>query len=120
MPTINVGGNAMTAQFASLDFAEIVLNQQNKHTNQQEIDRRNALVDSGALSVYDLSAPPKAISEFNEATTLLRGRHSQEAIEYLQKAVALYPKFVAAHNYLGLAYQDAEAAAPQATPPPLC
>jgi len=108
MPTINVGGNAMTAQFASLDFAEIVLNQQNKHTNQQEIDRRNALVDSGALSVYDLSAPPKAISEFNEATTLLRGRNSQEAIEHLQKAVALYPKFVAAHNYLGLAYQDAD------------
>ncbi len=98
----------MTAQFASLDFAEIILNQQNRHTNQQEIDRRNALVDSGALSLLDLDAPPKAINEFNEATTLLRGRQAQEAIEHLQKAVALYPKFVAAHNYLGLAYQDAD------------
>jgi VWFA-related protein len=101
----------MTAQFASLDFAEMILNQQNRHTNQQEIDRRNALVESGALSALDLGAPPKAINEFNEATTLLRGRHSQEAIEHLQKAVALYPQFVTAHNYLGLAYQDSDDAA---------
>ena len=98
----------MTAQFAGLDFAEIILNKQKNNPNQQELDRLNALVEAGSLSKLDLAAPPKAILEFNQATSMLRGRHSDEAIEHLQKAVTIYPKFVTAHNYLGLAYQDAD------------
>lgn len=98
----------MAAQFASVDFAEIILNKQKNNPNQKELDRLNALVEAGALSKLDLAAPPKAVLEFNQATSMLRGRHSDEAIEHLQKAVAIYPKFVSAHNYLGLAYQDAD------------
>lgn len=62
----------------------------------------------GAVSALDLAAPAKAISEFNRATGLLRGQHSEEAIAHLQKAIADYPKFISAHNYLGLAYLDAD------------
>ena len=38
-------------------------------------------------------------------------QHVQEAIEHLQKALAVYPSFVSAHNGLGLAYVDLDNAA---------
>jgi VWFA-related protein len=98
----------MDAQFESLDFAQKTLAQQNKNPSQEERERQQALVDSGALSALDLAAPPKAINEFNAAVALLRGARSQEAIAHLQKAIASYPKFVTAYNCLGLAYFDAD------------
>ena len=108
IPLVNVGGGPTDAQFFALDFAQKILAQQNKNTSQHERDRQQALVDSGALSAFDLAAPTKAINEFNQASTLLRGARSQEAIVHLQKAIACYPQFVSAHNYLGLAYLDAD------------
>ena len=107
IPLVNVGGGPKDAQFFAMDFAQKILAQQNKNTSQQERERQQALVDSGALSAFDLAAPPKAINEFNQASTLLRGARSEEAIAHLQKAIASYPQFVSAHNYLGLAYLDA-------------
>ena len=38
----------------------------------------------------------------------MRGARSEEVIVHLQKAIALYPQFVSAHNYLRLAYLDAD------------
>jgi len=111
IPLVNVGGGPMDAQFESMEFAQKILAQQNKNTSQKERERQQALVDSGALSALDLAAPPKAINEFNQASALLRGARSQEAIAHLQKAIASYPKFVSAHNYLGLAYLDEDDAA---------
>jgi VWFA-related protein len=102
-----VGGNAMTAQFATLDFAEMLITQQNEK-NKKEQERRKGLIDSGTVSALDLAAPSKAVDEYNKASGLLRGQHSQEAIEHLQKAVTIYPKFVSAHNSLGMAYLDAD------------
>ena len=107
IPLVNVGGGPMESQFAAMDFAQKILDQQNtKQQSAKEQERQKGLVDSGSVSTLDLAAPPRAISEFNQATSLLRGQHSQEAIEHLQKAIATYPKFVSAHNYLGLAYLD--------------
>ncbi|HEX8893479.1 MAG TPA: VWA domain-containing protein [Terriglobales bacterium] len=108
IPLVNVGGGPKDAQFFAMDFAQKILAQQNKNTSQQERERQQALVDSGALSAFDLAAPPKAINEFNRASTLLRGARSEEAIAHLRKAIASYPQFVSAHNYLGLAYLDAD------------
>jgi VWFA-related protein len=95
----------MEAQFETLTFAQMILNEQNRK-DQKELSRRQGLIDSGTVSSLDLAAPTKAISEFNKASGLLNGQHSQEAIEHLQKAIGIYPKFVSAHNYLGLAYLD--------------
>ncbi len=106
IPLVNVGGGPMESQFESIDFAQKMLEQQNRKPNEKEREHEKGLVDSGALSQLDLAAPAKAVNEFNRATSLLRGQHSQEAIGHLQRAVAVYPKFVSAHNYLGLAYQD--------------
>ena len=111
VPLVNVGGGPSDAQFFSLDFAQKILQQQNKKPNEKEREHQKGLVQSGTVSALDLAAPDKAVNEFNQATSLLRGRHSQEAIGHLQKAIAVYPKFISAHNYLGLAYLDVDDAA---------
>ena len=113
VPTVNVGGGAEEAQFGAMDFAQKILEQQNKNTNQnqKERERQQGLVESGTLSALDLAAPAKAVNEFNQAASLLRGQRSQQAIGHLQKAITVYPKFVSAHIYLGLAYRDLDDAA---------
>ncbi len=108
VPIMNVGADALEARFARLDFAQMYLEQQNRDARKQaESQAQNKrLVDSGIVSALDLAAPGKAIREFNEAATLLKEQKSQKAIPHLRKAIAAYPKFVSAHDNLGLAYLD--------------
>jgi Ca-activated chloride channel homolog len=107
LPFMNAGPDSA---FAQIDFAQLYLDttsrQQKKNAEQQA--ERQRLVDSGAISALDLDAPGKAIDEFNAASTLLKAQNSKEAIRHLQKAIAAYPRFVTAHNTLGLAYLDQE------------
>jgi VWFA-related protein len=105
LPFINAGPDS---RFAQLDFAEMYLDNQNKRAKAIEEERRkNAiLVETGVVSALDLQAPNNAIQEFNRATTLLKAQNSIEASKHLQRAIHHYPKFVSAHNALGLAYLD--------------
>lgn len=96
----------MDAQFESMDFAQKILQEQNQGSNPKTLAHQKELVDSGMISALDLAAPTKAVNEFNQASSLLRGQHSRDAIGHLQKAIAIYPKFVSAHNHLGMAYLD--------------
>lgn len=107
LPYMNAGPDSA---FAQIDFAQIYLDTGNRQMkkNAEQQEQRKHLVDSGAVSALDLDAPRKAIDEFNTATTLLKAQKSKEAIAHLQKAIAAYPKFVIAHNTLGLAYLDQE------------
>jgi Ca-activated chloride channel homolog len=61
---------------------------------------------SASVSQFDLRAPGKARREYERGYQLLQRKDLQAATEHLRKAVALYPKFVAAHNALGTAYLD--------------
>ncbi len=108
VPLVNVGGGPMESQFEAMDFAQKILDQQNRNVSQKDRERQKGMVESGTISPLDLAAPSKAVNEFNQAATLLRGQRSQEAINHLEKAVTVYPKFVSAHNYLGLAYLDVD------------
>jgi Ca-activated chloride channel homolog len=108
VPLVNVGGGPMESQFAAMDFEQKILDRQNTKPTAKELEQQKGLVDSGSVSALDLAAPTRAVNEFNQAAALLRGQRSQEAIEHLQKAIAVYPKFVSAHNYLGLAYLDSD------------
>ncbi len=96
--------------FSKVDFAEMYLDRQNREMkgSAEEKAQRKQLVDSGTLSALDLDAPDNAIAEFNRATTLIKAQKAKEAISHLQKAIAVYPKFVSAYNALGLAYLDQE------------
>ena len=90
------------------DYAQMTLDQQNRDMkrNEQEQEKRKALVNSGLVSALDLDAPNSSISQYNRAVALMKDQKSKEATQYLQKAIAHYPKFVAAHISLGLAYLD--------------
>ena len=106
--TVGGGPGNIEQQVASIDFAQLALQAESRRREESERERlaRAELVESGAISQLDLAAPPKSIREYNAGITLLKNQHSSEAIEHLQKAVALYPKFVSAHNALGLAFMD--------------
>ncbi len=108
--TVGGGPGNIEQQVAGLDFAQIMLQKQAKSSEEAEKRQREnqELVTSGAISALDLAAPPRAIQEYNDAIGQMRSQHSAEAITHLQKAIALYPKFVSAHNTLGLAYIDTD------------
>src|SRR5690349_21181092 len=101
VPMVNVGGNYMEAQFARLEFAQKVLEEQNRKSEEQR-KQQQKLVDSGTVSALDLQAPGKAVSEFNKGADLLQHQKSREAIAHLEKAITVFPKFISAHNDLGL------------------
>ncbi len=108
VPLINIGADATEAQFARLDFAQMYLEEQARHARerQQQQKQNQKLLDSGTVSALDLAAPGRAVGEFNKAATLLQQQKPSEAVRHLEKAIATYPKFVSAHNDLGLAYLD--------------
>lgn len=110
---VNTGGGPGTIEpaVAALDFGELQIQQMNRRkTEEQEKQRQaqDALVGSGTVSALDLAAPDKAVKEYNAGLALLRSQQSPQAIEHFSKAIALYPKFVSAHNALGMAYSDVE------------
>ena len=107
IPAVNVGGSYMEAQFARVEFAEKLLDEQNRQEAESN-KLKKRLLDSGTVSVLDLKAPRKAITEFNTASELLKQQKDKEAIAHLQKAIANYPDFVSAHNDLGIAYLNLE------------
>ena len=105
LPFINAGPDS---RFAQLDFAEMYLDNLNKHAKAIEEERRKnaVLVETGVVSALDIVAPNNAVQEFNRATTLLKAQDSKQASKHLEKAIHHYPKFVSAYNALGLAYLD--------------
>lgn len=106
----NLGSPGPDAGFQQLDFAVMYLDEQVRDARDREqgsIEQRRA-VASGSVSALDLAAPNKAVQEFNRATTLMKAQKSKDAIGHLQKAIKVYPRFVSAHNALGLAYVDQE------------
>ena len=103
LPYMNGGPNSA---FAQIDFSQI-------DPDADVWDRANnpniansEVIDFSSVSMLDLDAPKTAIQEFRHGSALLRNQNSKEAIQYLERAILLYPKFVSAYNALGLAYLD--------------
>ena len=102
------GNSTPDAAFTHLNYSQMYLDEDNrrKQSDAGQQKQRKQLVDNGMVSALDLDAPNKAIEEFNRASNLLKAQNSKEAIIHLNKALAVYPNFVSAHNSLGLAYLD--------------
>lgn len=109
-----LGGLPASAQagpgpLGNLDLVQIYVDGQghrNKEAERQRIESNRSLVDSGAASILDLTAPSNALGQFDRALALMKQQKSSEAVKYLRKAIAIYPKFVSAHINLGVAYLD--------------
>jgi VWFA-related protein len=82
---------------ARMDFDVFTINGQNTGSTPFQ-------TPSGAISQLDLRAPGKAVKEYTRGYQLLLKKDYQGAVEHLEKATDIYPKFVAAHNALGNAY----------------
>ena len=82
---------------ARMDFDLFTINGQNSGSTPFQ-------TPSGSISQLDLRAPGKAVKEYTKGYQLLLKKDYQGAVEHLDSATAIYPKFVAAHNALGNAY----------------
>jgi tetratricopeptide (TPR) repeat protein len=72
-------------------------------------ERKEAGVSKAtAISVAEMDpkVPSKARSEFERASALNREGKAEEAIDHLRKAIALYPRYLVAHNDLGAQLLD--------------
>ena len=69
--------------------------------DQETLEERSRIVNTGVVSVRQLSIPRKARGEFKKAQDRLRDRKVDEAIRLLQRAVELAPQFIEAMNNLG-------------------
>lgn len=59
---------------------------------------------SGTVSAVDLIAPSKARKELDKANEAMARQEWSKAAELFNKAIAIYPQYVAAYNNLGVAY----------------
>jgi len=59
-----------------------------------------------AVSKLDLMAPGKVRAEYNKGLVELSRKNFTDAVAHLEKALAIYPKYVSAHNALGTAYMN--------------
>jgi tetratricopeptide (TPR) repeat protein len=56
------------------------------------------------VSIHDLLVPPHAVKEFQRSLKDARAGNFQSAVQHLQRAIQIEPKFVQAHNNLGASY----------------
>lgn len=56
------------------------------------------------VSAADLNIPESAKKEFDKASDLMAAEKWPKALEHLQKAIAIHPKYVAAYNNIGVVY----------------
>jgi len=102
---MNMGADYIESRFAQLDFAQTMLEKQNR--NAKDVAEHNAkLIASGLVSALDLQASGTALHEYNTAAELLKDQKAKEAVPHLERAVRAYPKFVSAHQGLGVAYEN--------------
>ncbi len=100
--TTNFDSNGMQTSLSVIQQSQMDLNlfligSRNPHTTELQ-------KPDGSVSRLDLKSPSKAQKEYQKGYQLLSRQDPQGAIEHLTKAIAIYPKFVAAHNALGSAY----------------
>lgn len=106
IPSFAQGGSA---PFGNLDMVQIYVDGQghrNKEAERKRIESNQGLVDSGAASILDLSAPSDALHQFDRGLALMKQQKSKEAAQCLRTAIAKDPNFVSAHVNLGIAYLD--------------
>lgn len=61
---------------------------------------------SAFVSASDLAVPNRARKELDKSNELIRRHELQQAIEKLEKAIAIYPQYALAYNNLGVLYSQ--------------
>jgi hypothetical protein len=71
---------------------------------ENEIDRNFAVPSVGFVSASDLGVPGRARKELDRANELIGKRDFPQAMERLNKAIAIDPSYAMAYNNLGVVY----------------
>lgn len=107
--TYQVSVSGQDIQPTISDFFEV---DERKSTQSVSVRVKRATEDDAAnthpggppVSAGDLRVPEAASKEFDKATKLIAAQEWQKAVEPLNKALALYPKYAEAYNNLGVVY----------------
>jgi len=101
MMSFPASGAAMSSldaiQQGRLDFNLFLIGSRNPHTTEVQSP-------DSSVSRLDLKSPGKARREYEHGYQLLMRKDLQGAVEHFDRSLAIYPKFVAAHNALGSAH----------------
>ena len=71
---------------------------------QNELARNYGVPTNGLVSASGLGVPSRARKEFEKANELIAKQELAQAIERLNRAIALYPAYAVAYNNLGVIY----------------
>ncbi len=74
-----------------------------KRTGESDLPRPKESY-AGSVAAVDLNVPDAAKKEFDKASEFMGKENWKKAIERLDKALQIYPKYAAAYNNLGVAY----------------
>ncbi len=93
----------------TVDITESFADERDRVTKQFVFDREALLeqarvLDTGMVSMRQLSISRKARGEFRKARDRIRDRKVNEAVRHLQRAIELAPQFMEAMNNLGTIY----------------
>jgi tetratricopeptide (TPR) repeat protein len=69
-----------------------------------ELGRDYSVYGSAFVSASDLGVPSRARKEFDKASELVARQEFAQAIQRLNKAIAIYPTYPVAYNNLGVVY----------------
>jgi tetratricopeptide (TPR) repeat protein len=76
---------------------------QNTATAQADADAHSG---GAVVSVADLNVPKRAVEEYNRGNQEMAKKHWDKAIDHLNKAIKIHPKFAAAYNNLAVCYSQ--------------
>lgn len=69
-----------------------------------ESDSKRVTTGFPSVAAVDLSVPDAARKEFDKATKAIADQNWTKALELLNRAIALYPRYAPAYNNLGVVY----------------
>ena len=110
---VPVGSYHLTAQgrtFAATDSGSIDVSSTGSAEFEVKVKRttdfewNRGMTSMALVSTSDLGVPARARREFDKANELLAKQDLSQALQKLNKAIAIYPSFAVAYNNLGVIY----------------
>jgi Flp pilus assembly protein TadD len=106
---MNVASGTYSVSVAGVDAGQIALDSFDNEVVDVNVEVTRPLAGRGtkrapSVDVADLKVPLRAAREYEKASQLINKQEWKSALEHLQKAVRLYPSYVAAYNSMGIVY----------------
>jgi tetratricopeptide (TPR) repeat protein len=99
------GANATNADEGEVEVNPVISQELEVRAKHTSVSDGGSWVSGAAfISLSDLAMPAKAAREFEKANRFIAKQQWKNAIERLQKGIAIYPRYAAGYNNLGAVY----------------